>query len=698
MAQSERRLDALGLAASAAFGVAAFFAFAGWRFLDPSNVGWLRVGDRAMHTLGWWFFRFTPWGWPLGVNPRNGLEISSSVALSDSLPFFAIPFKLLSPLLPETFQYWGIWYLSSMVLQALFGYLLARQLRLSPVASFLAAACLVFTPVFLWRMPVHMALSGHWLLLAALYLYVKQLPPRLYAWPLLLAVTASVHAYILAMVLAIWAASLLERLWRGRIGWARAAVEMLIGGAATGFVMWACGFLMTSSLGAEGFGFYRMNLWSFLDTNGWSFMLPNLPSSDGDYEGESFPGLGVLLLLAIGLLVALPRLRVVFGRRWLPLLLAVIALGLFALSNKVVVGNTELFTVPLPAQVLNFASMFRASGRMIWPACYLVVLLAFVLVDRRLGARALIALASLALVVQIADTSGQWTRFANEAPATSSTWPTPIKAPFWSLAAKHFQKLRAIPVKALNDNWAELSYFAAFHGMASDAAYLGRRDDRGFKALSALAEAAVAEGHFEPDALYVLDPMTAVPVRPFVAPADLFGRVDGFIVFARDGKALLASDGVDLPPVFPDMPSLPIGTPVAFAAGGQGTPLLLDGWGAPEDWGTWSVAPQAFLSLSRRPDAPGSTLHLVLRGYASNPKEPQETDISINGVAVRTVTLPLSGDLPVDLPLPPAVAGRPDIVGFVVRHPQTPAGADPHRDPRRLGIGLISLSLLSAPV
>ncbi len=499
------------------------------------------------------------------------------------------------------------------------------------------------------------------------------------------------------MVLAIWAASLLERLWRGRIGWVGAALEVAIGGVATVVVMWACGFLMTSSLGAEGFGFYRMNLWSFFDSNGWSYLLPNLPSSEGDYEGESFPGLGVLLLLVIGIAVAFPRLRVVFTRRWLPLLLAVAALALFALSNKLVLGSNEVFVLPLPAQVLNFASMFRASGRMIWPACYLVVLLAFVLVERRLGTRMLIGLASIALVVQVVDTSGQWTRFARTAPAVASGWPTPIKSTFWSLAARHYDKIRAIPVKGLNDNWAELSYFAAFHDMASDAAYLGRRDDKGFKALSDLASTTVAVGHFEPDALYVLDPMTAVLVRPFVRPEDLFGRVDGFIVFGRNGKTLMAADGVDLPPVFPPAPVPAAGAPLTFSAQGPGSAYLLDGWGAAESWGVWSIAPQALLNIARPPGT-GATLRLVLRGYATDPKQPQQTDISVNGVAVKTVPLPAAGDATLDLPLPPPVAGRDDIVGFIVRHPQTLAGADAHKDTRKLGIGLISMTLQPAPV
>ena len=547
MAISARRLDLLGYGASALFGAAAFFVWAGWTFLDPRNVSWLRTGDRAMHTLGWWFYRATPWSLPIGVNPRNGLEISSSVALSDSLPLFAVPFKLLSPLLPTEFQYWGIWFLVSMTLQAVIGYAIGRQFQLGRLTSVALGACLVVTPAFLWRMPVHMALSGHWVLLLAIYLYVRQSPPLRWAWPLTLALVSAVHAYLLAMVLAIWVAALAQRLWMKQLTLRGALLELGLGLAASLFVLWSAGFLMTSSLGAEGFGFYRLNLLSFINPYGWSLVLPHLPGTSGDYEGQVFPGLGVLLLLVLGLAVSARRLPAIIGPRWLPLLVVVLAMAAFALSNKVVFGAKELFVVPLPAEALNFASMFRASGRMIWPAGYLAAVLAFVLVARSFGARTVAVLAGLAVVVQVVDTSGQWTQFARMQPAPAAAWPTPIQSPLWLFAARHYDKIRAIPVSRLNHRWAELSYFAAFHGMASDAAYLGRRDEKGYARLESLADAALTEGRFEPDALYVLDPAVVPAVQRFMAPDDMLVGADGFVLFGRHGRAYARADDVTLP-------------------------------------------------------------------------------------------------------------------------------------------------------
>ena len=95
----------------------------------PDYARWLNERDRAMHPLGWFFYRDAPWGLPPGDSPHLGIELASSIGLVDGLPLFALPAKLLSPWLPHPFQYWGDWLLISIVLQAVFAYAVAREMR-----------------------------------------------------------------------------------------------------------------------------------------------------------------------------------------------------------------------------------------------------------------------------------------------------------------------------------------------------------------------------------------------------------------------------------------------------------------------------------------------------------------------------------------------------------------------------------------
>lgn len=86
-------------------GLLTFFTVAGWDVLRFDNVGWLQqYDDSAQHYLGWLFYRYTPWAFPIGSNPNFGLEVSSSVFYSDSISILAFFFKLLSPLLPGHFS------------------------------------------------------------------------------------------------------------------------------------------------------------------------------------------------------------------------------------------------------------------------------------------------------------------------------------------------------------------------------------------------------------------------------------------------------------------------------------------------------------------------------------------------------------------------------------------------------------------
>ena len=102
-------------------GVLVFALVVGPGTLNPTNEHWLLVGnDVTQHYLGWVFFRHGPWSFPIGLNPANGLEFSSSIVFSDSIPLLAFVFKFLSPILPEPFQYMGIWLLMCFVLGSSF--------------------------------------------------------------------------------------------------------------------------------------------------------------------------------------------------------------------------------------------------------------------------------------------------------------------------------------------------------------------------------------------------------------------------------------------------------------------------------------------------------------------------------------------------------------------------------------------------
>ena len=196
---------------------------------------------------------------------------------------------------------------------------------------------------------MHLALSGHWTVLAALFLYVRREPPRLWMWPLLIALTSAIHATLLAMVLALWAriaaaAPVGTPGAVGRTAGRRRCSAIVVALA----VLWTVGFFGTGSYGSYGYGDYKLNLlWPIL-TYGWSQIFPDLPHTRFDYEGLSFLGIGILVLLALAIVTgAIARLRHALSRAlaaawpW-----SLLALMVFAFSKELGFGPTELVHDP----------------------------------------------------------------------------------------------------------------------------------------------------------------------------------------------------------------------------------------------------------------------------------------------------------------------------------------------------------------
>ena len=105
------------------------------------------------------------------------------------------------------------------------------------------------------------------------------------------------------------------------------------------------------------------------------------------------------------------------GPTTLPLaILCVVCLALAVLPT-VTLGSWRLFTIPLPEFGPDALSPFQASGRLSWPAYYLLVVAALVLVQRHMSRRWALTLIAGMFVVQAVDVSPHWSiraRFSEE--------------------------------------------------------------------------------------------------------------------------------------------------------------------------------------------------------------------------------------------------------------------------------------------
>lgn len=632
------------LAWASLLGLFAFLAILGPRVLNPTNIGWLQAGDFAQYYLGWRFFEQAPWNFPIGLNPDFGLELGNSIVYTDSTPLLAIFFKLLSPLLPETFQYAGIWWLVCFILQAFFAWKIVGLFSRSLTVKIPAVVLFLFAPPFLWRLQCHVSLTGHFLVLAGIYLALRrEQNHRTLYWCLLFGMIALVHAYFFPMVGALWAADLGWRTAKRTQAIRAGIIEVFAVALTVLLCCWQAGyFAVQNGLSATGYGQLGLNLLSIFDsadtwahspTSRWSYVLQDLPEIPGNYEGFNYLGLGTIVLLLLGMPTVLSgKVSLVSVIRRNPLLLlAMLALTLFAITNKVGIGSYSL-QFPIGAHLERLANVFRASGRIFWPVYYLIIVVGLYLLVRSQSTRVAALMLAGVAVIQIADLNLFRSGMHEKMMATPlTTWSTPLKSPFWDQAADRYRKVRSLSPMNQHDSWSVFAEYAIRHKLATDIVYLARMDQNALARAKVQAADSLATGNYSSDTLYVLDDSQVYFAKRNLHSDDLLARVNDFYVVAPGWKSCKTCTLEDpqVVEVSAENFGLKLGQTISFVKGIPLPAYLAKGWSELESWGVWSNGPKSEIEVATatRP----SRLVLKVDAFISSVTPVQRFGVEING-------------------------------------------------------------------
>ncbi len=540
--------DPLGVLVPLCMGLAAFWATVGFKILDTANIAWLSNGDRAQYYLAWAYYRWAPWTLPLTANPAYGLEISSSTYYANTVSLADLFFKPFSSYLPDTFQYLGLCLLLNYFLQGYWSWKLVGLFTNSRILKGLGSAFFLFCPTFS-QMHGHIAASSHWTLLAAVYLCLSEnILTKRYLWPTLLCVTATLSPYLLGAAGLIWLADLVARYCFLQQRPVPLFTE--VGGTflLVSATLWLIGFfIVRAGRTAIGYGYNKMNVLSFIDPNGWSLLLHNIPNTEGEDVGTAYLGLGMLLLCVIAL-ASLYYKRPTINYQRLPLFLVLFFLTLFAITPNIGVGPHQ-FSLGAPDLVMNMGSLLRASGRMIWSVVYCLQLAVLVTVIRRFPVGRSILILLACLILQVIDISSGLLATRQYLSPVSSTWDTPMQSVFWDEAVTHYEKVRLVQPRSTNfgavtiPQWRYVAYFAMLHKKPTDAAHFARvgRDQRA--AIREKYARMIQEGIFDEDSLYIFDTEENFQTFSKVlsgkgAHPHLLSQIDGLWVFAPNWNNL----------------------------------------------------------------------------------------------------------------------------------------------------------------
>lgn len=544
----------------------------GTTILDGTTIDWLMVGDRAQSFLGWHFYRRAHESFPLGAIPDLVAPVGSSLAFSDAMPWFSIALKPLSPWLTPTYQISGLWLVLSYALLGAFACLVLRESRTPVAVAVTGSVLVVMSPALAYRSG-HPSLCAHWLILAAFLLALRTRGDRTIAgftvrWGLLLTVAIGTHPYLAAMVLALALAScangtplcrlsLVARAPRDATGaWpllpvARAMFLLATAAAA----MLVFGYLTGPPGTASGFDTFSANVLTLISPEGASRILPSLPRGEGQYEGYAFVGTGTIALLAAAWIVgrrqrardprgpvraSTARGMVASGRDLRLLLLTVVALALFSLGTSIMLGRWRIATANhLVAHLEPLPSVFRASGRFVWPLHYAVIFAAVAGIARLLSPRAATAAVLAAITLQILDAAPFYAVNDAAGLGASNRW-NPLRSPAWKAAGAEFDEIRLVPPYFRESECATsdvapffyvpFAYVAGTTGMRINSGQLSRQPGDELARACADAEDEIAVAHVDPRVLYVL---TGDAMERFTAARlglATCGRLDGFSV------------------------------------------------------------------------------------------------------------------------------------------------------------------------
>ena len=148
-----------------------------------TNFSWISYYDMLAHQVAWKFFSNDIWHFPLGKNPNYGIDIGSAIVFTEAIPILAIIFKIFKNFLPNNFQFFSFWICLCFFFQLLFSYLIIYHYTQNKKYSFISSFIFLFSPALFYRIPIHIALVGQWIILASFFAEtIKKEKIRFYYW------------------------------------------------------------------------------------------------------------------------------------------------------------------------------------------------------------------------------------------------------------------------------------------------------------------------------------------------------------------------------------------------------------------------------------------------------------------------------------------------------------------------------------
>ena len=499
----------------AALGIAVFLWIYGAGVLDVTADAWIFKSDIDLrqHYLGWMAFRNSALSFPFGLIDKLSYPHEISIVYTDSIPLAALFFRLISQLLPATFQYFGLYALLCFILTGGMAALVLGRLSEGYALPMLMAPCFLLSYPMLQRTFYHTSLSSQWIILLCFELWLsgraKKSPlQRGIIWTALGVLCAGIHLYFLPIALCIMCASLLEECMVNKKAGASCVILPLLMMLGALLTLAAFGAFRISGSGDYWVGDFTMNLNSFFNSLGKTAFLKGLPLwGEMQFEGAVYLGMGLLVMLLCCIIILFLRLKkegLKTALKGHPRRISMLAAALIFLTVSVLptvtFGDKLLLRLPYTETMNRVIGIFRSNGRFAWGLMYILIFAMALLLGKVKKRGIVIALAGICLILQAVD-YGPWIREKqqkySELPPTYNTVWDEISLPEGYKGFVMFEK----------DNTFRMgtAFYAMKHGMTVSNFYFARDISALTDASEEEYKAEILSGNADEGMVYVLD-------------------------------------------------------------------------------------------------------------------------------------------------------------------------------------------------
>ncbi len=381
-------------------------------FIWPHDFSWmgysnvLNSGDTAQHVSGWYAFVNAPWQFPLLKTTLFDYPVGTNISLTDSIPLFALIFKMIRVLLPSGFNYFSVFFIFCYVTQALAAVTLAlslKQKNILAVATFTLFA--ITMPILNTQIGAEDSLACQAFILFALALYFLNHEGRLSLrqvhiyFCLIIGLSLLVHPYLTAMCYPFYLGVIFEYHKRCRSG--KVILKYSLGMHGVILLEFLFFGLGAGTQGVDGFGWLAMNLLSPF-YGGILLHDQSVPIRAGQADVFCYLGLGLVFAIVFGLCLLKANFQKTL-KQYLPLCVIGVLFFVYSIYGAIYFGTFKIAEFGVPHFFLTYA--FRSQGRFFWPCSYILLAFALAILLKKMPKVSCFLLPVL-FGVQIFDVSG----------------------------------------------------------------------------------------------------------------------------------------------------------------------------------------------------------------------------------------------------------------------------------------------------